>query len=97
MATYIAFGNFTDHGIRYAKDSPKRKEEFKEMAKKLGVTVKDVYWTLGHFDIVLIMEAPDDAVAAELGLNLGRLGNVRTETMRAFGPSEVTKLLEKMT
>ncbi|MGO4682660.1 GYD domain-containing protein [Hyphomicrobium sp. 2TAF46] len=96
MATYIAFGNFTEQGIRNAKDSPKRKEEFKEMAKQLGVTVKDVYWTLGRFDIVLILEAQDDAVAAELGLNLGKLGNVRTETMRAFGPTEVTKLLDRI-
>jgi uncharacterized protein with GYD domain len=60
------------------------------MAKKLGVTV-DVYWTLGQYDIVLILEAQDDMVAAELGLSLGRLGNVRTQTMRAFGPAEVTK------
>ena len=46
MATYIVFGNFTEQGIRNAKDSPKRKEAFKEMAKQLGVTVKDLYWTL---------------------------------------------------
>ena len=45
MATYIVFGNFTEQGIRNAKDSPKRKEAFKEMAKQLGVTVKDLYWT----------------------------------------------------
>lgn len=96
MATYIVFGNFTEQGIRNAKDSPKRKEQFKEMAKELGVTVKDLYWTLGRFDIVLILEAQDDAVAVELGLNLGRLGNVRTETMRAFGPAEVTKLLDRI-
>ena len=96
MATYIVFGNFTEQGIRNAKDSPKRKEAFKEMAKQLGVTVKDLYWTLGQYDIVLILEAQDDAAVAELGLSLGKLGNVRTQTMRAFGPSEVTKLLDKM-
>jgi len=96
MATYIVFGNFTEQGIRNAKDSPKRKEAFKEMAKKLGVTVKDVYWTLGQYDIVLILEAQDDMAAAELGLSLGRLGNVRTQTMRAFGSAEVIKLLDKM-
>jgi uncharacterized protein with GYD domain len=95
MATYIMFGNFTEQGIRNIKDSPKRKEEFKEMAKKLGVTV-NVYWTLGQYDIVLILEAQDDMAAAELGLSLGRLGNVRTQTMRAFGSAEVTKLLDKM-
>ena len=66
------------------------------MAKQLGVTVKDLYWTLGQYDIVLILEAQDDAAVAELGLSLGKLGNVRTQTMRAFGPAEVTKLLDKM-
>ena len=96
MATYIVFGNFTEQGIRNVKDSPKRKKAFEEMAKQLGVTVKDVYWTLGQYDIVLILEAQDDAAAAELGLSLGKLGNVRTQTMRAFGPAEVTKLLDKM-
>ena len=96
MATYIVFGNFTEQGISHAKESPKRKEAFKEMAKQLGVTVKDVYWTLGQYDIVLILEAHDDLAVAELGLSLGKLGNVRTQTMRAFGPAEVTKLLDKM-
>ena len=96
MATYIVFGNFTEQGIRNAKDLPKRKEAFKEMAKQLGVTVKDLYWTFGQYDIVLILEAQDDAAVAELGLSLGKLGNVRTQTMRAFGPAEVTKLLDKM-
>ena len=95
MATYIVFGNFTEQGILNVKDSPKRKEAFKEMAKKLGVTVKDVYWTLGQYDIVLILEAQDDLAAAEFGLSLGMLGNVRTQTLRAFGSAEVTKLLDK--
>ena len=95
MATYIVFGNFTGKKSQ-RRGFPKRKEAFKEMAKQLGVTVKDLYWTLGQYDIVLILEAQDDAAVAELGLSLGKLGNVRTQTMRAFGPAEVTKLLDKM-
>ena len=51
-------GNLTEQGIRNAKDSPKRKEALKEMAKKQGATVKDVYWTLGQYDIVFTLEAP---------------------------------------
>ena len=51
--------------------------------------MKDLYWTFGQYDIVLILEAQDDAAVAELGLSLGKLGNVRTQTMRAFGPAEV--------
>jgi uncharacterized protein with GYD domain len=95
MASYIVFGNFTEQGINHAKDSPKRKEALKEMAKKLGVTVKDVYWTLGQYDIVLTLEAPDDMAAAALGLSLGKMGNVRTQTLRAFDAAEVSKLLDK--
>ena len=95
MATYIVFGNLTEQGIRNAKDSPKRKEAFKEMATQLGATVKDMYWTLGQYDIVFTLEAPDDMVAAELVLSLGNMGNVRTQTLRAFDAAEVSKFLDK--
>ena len=96
MPTYIVLASFTEQGIRNIKDSPKRAVAFKELAKKSGATVKEVFWTLGQYDIVLILEAQDDAAVAELGLSLGKLGNVRTQTMRAFGPAEVSKLLDKM-
>ena len=95
MATYILIGNLTEQGIRNAKESPKRKEALKEMATKLGATVKSVYWTLGQYDIVLTVEAPDDFVAAALGLSLGKQGNVRTHTLRAFDAAEATTLLGK--
>ena len=95
MATYIVFGNLTEQGIRNAKDSPKRKEALKEMATQLRATVNDVYWTLGKYDIVFTLEAPDDMVAAELVLSLGKMGNVRTQTLRAFDAAEVSKFLDK--
>ena len=96
MATFIVLGNFTEQGIRSIKDSPKRSDAFKAMAKKAGVTVKDIYWTLGHYDIVTIVEAPDTATATALGLAIASLGNVRTETLTAFGPEEFGKILGKM-
>ena len=96
MATFIVLGNFTDQGIRSIKDSPKRAEAFKAMAKKVGVTVKDLYWTLGHYDIVTIVEAPDAATATSLGLAIASLGNVRTETLTAFSGDEIGKILSKM-
>ena len=71
MATYIALMNFTGQGIRNVKDSAKRAEAFKEAAKKLGVTVKDIYWTLGQYDIVATVEGPDDPSVTALGLSLG--------------------------
>ena len=59
MATYIVLGKFTDQGIRSVRDTTKRADAFKAMAKKAGATVKDLYWTLGQFDVVTVVEAPD--------------------------------------
>jgi uncharacterized protein with GYD domain len=74
MATYILLASFTDQGIRKIKDSPKRADAFKDMAKKCGATVKDVFWTLGEYDIVAVVEAPDDISMTALGLSSGALG-----------------------
>ena len=63
MVTYVVLSKFTDQGIRNVKESPKRAEAFKQMAKTLGVTVKEIFWTQGRYDIVTIVEAPDEASA----------------------------------
>ena len=66
MVTYVVLTKFTDQGIRNAKDSPKRADAFKQMAKTFGVTVKDIFWTQGRYDIVTIVEAPDESSALAL-------------------------------
>ncbi|MDE5442758.1 GYD domain-containing protein [Bradyrhizobium sp. CSA207] len=96
MVTYVVLGNFTDQGVRNVKDSPKRAEAFKEMAKTFGVTVKEIAWTQGRYDIVTVLEAPDEAAAMSLSLSLSALGNVRTETLRAFSAADMTKIVGKM-
>ena len=96
MATYVVLAKFTDQGIRNAKESPKRADAFKEMAKTFGVTVKELVWTQGRYDIVTIVEAPDESAAMSLNLSLGALGNVRTETLRAISAAEMTKIIGKM-
>jgi uncharacterized protein with GYD domain len=96
MATYIVLSNFTEQGIRNIKDSPKRAEAFRNMAKKSGVTVKDLFWTLGQYDVVAILEAPDDISVTALGLSLGALGNIRTQTLRAYSEPEIKLVLGKM-
>jgi uncharacterized protein with GYD domain len=96
MATYVVLANFTDQGVRNAKESPKRAEAFQEMAKKCGATVKDVYWTQGQYDVVTIVEAPDDMTVTALALSVGTLGNVRTQTLRAFSAADMTGIIEKM-
>ena len=96
MATYILLANFTEQGIHKIKDTPKRADAFKAMAKKCGATVKDVFWTLGEYDIVSVVEAPDDISITALGLSTGALGNVRTQTMRAFTQAHMGTILGKM-
>lgn len=95
MATFISLLNFTDQGIRTVKDSPARYEAFRAMAEKLGVTVKDIYYTVGHYDLVTVLEGTDEAVTAAL-LKVGSLGNVRTQTLRAFSLDDMKKIVGKM-
>jgi uncharacterized protein with GYD domain len=96
MATYILLANFTDQGIRKVEDTPKRADAFKDMAKKCGATVKDVFWTLGEYDIVAVVEAPDDTSITALGLSSSALGNVRTQTLRAFTQADMKTIISKM-
>src|SRR5712675_2958538 len=96
MVTYVVLSKFTDQGIRNAKESPKRADAFKQMAKTFGVTVKEIFWTQGRYDVVTILEAPDESSAMSLNLSLGALGNVRTEALRAFSAADMTTIVGKM-
>ena len=96
LVTYVVLAKFTDQGIRNAKESPKRAEAFKQLAKTFGVTVKDIFWTQGRYDIITIVEAPDELSATALNLSLSALGNIRTESLRAFSSAEMLKIVAKM-
>jgi uncharacterized protein with GYD domain len=96
MATFIVLANFTEQGIQNVKQTVERADAFKAMAAKVGVTVKDMYWTLGSHDIVAVCQAPDDESATALALSVGSRGNVRSETLRAFSFDEMRKILGKM-
>jgi len=96
MVTYVVLAKFTEQGVRNAKDSPKRADAYKQMAKTFGVTVKEILWTQGRYDVVTIVDAPDESAAMSLSLSLGALGNVRTETLRAFSVGEMTKIVGNM-
>ena len=96
MATFVALVNFTDKGLQNIKDSPKRAKAFGGMAKELGVTVKDMYWTQGQYDMVVTLEAADELTASSLMLSVGALGNVRGQTLRAFSRDEFKKILAQM-
>jgi len=96
MHTFIALLNFTDQGLHNLRDSPHRADVFMEVAEKAGARVKNVYWTLGDNDGVLIIEAPDDETAAAVLLSLGSSGNVRIKTLRAFDWPEFQSVLDRI-
>jgi uncharacterized protein with GYD domain len=95
MATYVVLLNWTDQGIKTAKDSPSRADAANEMFSGLGVKLTEVYWTLGQYDVVSVVEAPDDESMTAAMLAVGAQGNVRSTTLRAFDRSEFEGILAK--
>ena len=96
MATFITTIKFTQQGIKDIDHSTKRASIFKAEAKKLGAKVKDIFWTLGDHDGVLLFEAPDDETATAVILHLGAMGNVHTSTCRAYTAAEMEKIVAKV-
>lgn len=96
MATYIMLGNFTDQGIRNAKDAPERAKAFKAAAEKLGIAVRGSYAVQGQYDVVQIVEAPDELAVTALVLSISSLGHLRWQSLRAFTAVEWTTILQKM-
>ena len=95
MATFISLLNFTDQGIRNVKESPDRFDAFRALAEKMGVTVKSGYYTVGGYDMVVVTEGPEEASMAVL-MKVGSLGNIRSQTMRAFTPDEMKLIIAKV-
>ena len=95
MATYISLLSFTDQGIRNVKESPARADAAKALAAKLGVTFKSLYWTVGQYDLVATVEGSEEAVTTFL-LKTGSMGNIKTQTMRAFTEDEFMRMVGKM-
>jgi len=96
MITFLVIGKFTDQGIRNVRDTVKRAEAVARMAKQLGITIRENYWFLGQFDVGFIADAPDEASMAALELSIGALGNVQTQTVRAFSAAEMSQFLSRM-
>jgi uncharacterized protein with GYD domain len=96
MAQYVYLVKFTQQGIANAKDTVQRAEAFKAMAQSMGGSVSTLLWTLGKYDLVCILEAPDDETAAAISLKIAGLGNVRPMTMRAFSAEEAGTIIGKL-
>jgi uncharacterized protein with GYD domain len=96
MFTYIGLMNFTDKGIQTVKDSPKRAAAAKEMGKKFGVNMREIYWTMGEHDLVCVLEADSEAALTAFNLAVAQQGNVRAHSLRAFTASEMETALAKL-
>src|SRR3954453_17123989 len=96
MAAFVSMIKFGEQGIKAIKETTKRAASIKAAAKKMGVKVTNIFWTLGEHDGLLIFEAPDDETATTMLLHLGSMGNVHTTTVRAFNAAEMDKILSKV-
>ena len=84
MSTYVMLAKWTDQGLKAIADGPRRLDSAKKTLEDMGGRFRELYMTMGEYDLVGVYEAPDDAVAARYILMLGQLGNVRTHSMKAF-------------
>jgi uncharacterized protein with GYD domain len=96
MATYISLINWTDQGIRSYKETVERAKAATALAERMGGTLKDVYWTVGEYDIVSIAEFPDDETGTAFLLAIGAQANIRTNTLRAHTADQMTEIIGKL-
>ena len=96
MPTFISLFGWTEQGVREVKNTAKRAADFKNSIQAAGGSVKQIYWTMGRHDGVIIFEAPDDATATAVMMGGCAKGNVRTETLRAFTEDEIKGVLAKI-
>lgn len=96
MATFISLIRYTAQGIQHVSDTTKRSQAIKASGKKFGAKIKDVYWTLGAFDGAIVFDAADDETATAFMLHISSLGNVQTQTARAFDAKEMDGILAKL-
>jgi uncharacterized protein with GYD domain len=96
MPTYVTLFNWTDQGVRDAKNAPGRFEAAKKLTQSAGGKVLGLYVTMGEYDVVAVIEGPDDETAAAVALSIAAKGNAKTLTMRAFTEQEFAGILKKV-
>ncbi len=96
MTTYVMLANWTDQGARNVKASPTRLDAAKQVLKEMGGDFKAFFMTMGKYDMVIVCEAPDDAVQARFCLQLALLGNIRTETLKAFPEAAYREIIRSI-
>ena len=96
MAKYISLVKYTAKGVENIKESPKRLDTFKQLCESMGAKVEGFYLTMGQYDLVVIVDAPNPETAAKVILTTGSAGAVRTETLQAFSENEYRKIISEL-
>ena len=96
MFTYIGLMRFTDQGVQAAKDTTKRAAAAKELARKSGVNMREIFWTMGKYDLVCVIESEDEQALAAFNLAVAMQGNIRSQSMRAYTANEMNQILAKL-
>ncbi len=96
MPNYVVLNRWTDQGARTVRETVLRAQQFRMECERRGIKVHDIVWTQGRYDTVVSLEAPDEQAMMAAMLALGNMGNVRTETMRAFTENEMEETLRKI-
>jgi uncharacterized protein with GYD domain len=96
MPTYVMLANWTDQGVRSIDDSPKRVDAARKSLEDMGGGFRSLFMTMGDHDLIITYDAPDDAVAARFTLLLGKLGNVRTKTLKAFPEEAYRQIMNSL-
>jgi uncharacterized protein with GYD domain len=96
MPTYVTLMNWTDQGIRTVRETVQRRDQADALAEKHGARIERVYWTVGPYDIVTIVEAPDDESVSAMLLELSSGGNLKTTTLRAYGRDEMSGIVQRL-
>src|SRR6266566_1034364 len=96
MASYVCLIQFQDQGIRNIQDTVKRGDAAMAEAKKMGMKIVEEFWTMGSYDVVIVVDAPNDETMSAFMLKIGSLGNVKSHTMRAFRREEMEGILAKI-
>ena len=96
MPHYITLANWTEQGVKSVKDSPKRIEQGRQMAATFGGKLEAFYYTMGRYDFIFVTEFPNDESAAKFLYSLGRLGNLKSHTLKAFTQDEGVKVINSL-
>jgi uncharacterized protein with GYD domain len=95
MSLYVSLVNWTDQGIKNYRDSVRRAEDYRGLVEKHGGQVRQLVWTLGEYDIVVVTDFPDDETATAVALQTAAMGNIRTTTMKAFDAEQMSAIIQR--